>query len=422
MIKIIIINHTFQKKEFYKRWKILAEKHDDLDVTLLAPSEWKWGAEKNLTYGHVECTEGSIVEEKNFRVHLIDTKMNRLGEWTSDRLEKEIVDGKPDFVYFIGGFTASPLMQIYKIRKAYKLTDMKVLSFSMRGHEPTLSMENLEPGLKNRLSRMMKYVVLGPRLKCSNKECDAVFCHYPDAFNAFVKDGYNGPIYIQTQVGVDTDVFYPNEKSRKKIRKKYEAGDAYLFGSASRFHYSKGLSRILYGLPDEGNWKYLMMGWGRPDEVDELKRVIDERHLNDKVILTGYIDNWTDMAEHWNALDCAIHIPLTTPKWEETFSLALTQAMATALPVIGSNSGSVPYQIGEKGIIIAENNSVALSGQALRMMNNPAEGKKIGQAMYDRAVNCFGIYHLDELFYQTICDIMNGVYDKSKSDMAEFRS
>lgn len=46
MLKIIIINHTFQKEQFYKRWKWLSEQHKDLDITLLAPADWEWGKKK----------------------------------------------------------------------------------------------------------------------------------------------------------------------------------------------------------------------------------------------------------------------------------------------------------------------------------------------------------------------------------------
>ncbi len=420
-MKIIIINHTFQKPEFYKRWMKLSENHPDLDILLLAPSEWKWGQSPTQTYGRIDKLEGHIVEQDRFRVHLIDIKDESLGEYSSKMLETEIINEKPDITYFIGGHTAYPLMQILKLRKKHKeLADMKVVCFSMRGHTPTIDFKKDQKGIRKYINTLGKVVILGPRLLRTNRECDAIFCHYPVAYQAFRKDGYKGPIYIQTQVGVDPDVFYPNPESRAKIREKYNINDAFLFGSASRFQSSKGIDEIIKALPSEGNWKYLLMGWGRDDEVERIKNVIHQRNLEDKVIMTGYIDNWTDMAEHWNALDCALHVPLTTPKWEETFSLALVQAMITGLPVIGSSSGSVPYQIGPDGIIISEGNIDEMNEKMKWVMNNPNEAKIIGEKMRERAMNCFNIYHLNELFYHTIYDIVNDKYDDSKIDMAEF--
>lgn len=418
MIKLVAINHTFQKPEFYKRWKLLAQQHKDVDVTLLAPAEWAWGKEKTLTYGHIDHLKGNNIEEENFHIHLIDTKMNMMGEWTSKQLTYEILEIKPDIVYFIGGHTAAPLMQLIDIRRKYKLNSMKIMAFSMRGHLPTLAYTDTKFSLKQSLRHLAKQMILRPRLRKMNKNCDAIFCHYPAALSAFRAEGYKGPIYMQTQVGVDPDIFYANVAAREKIRKKYNIGDAYLFGSASRFHYSKGLSEIIQALPEEGNWKFLMMGWGRPDEVEKIKNDIAKRGFEDRIILTGFIDNWQDMAEHWNALDCAVHTPLTTMKWEETFSLALTQAMATGLPVIGSSSGSVPYQIGEEGIIVQEGDIVALREEFRAMLSCPEDGRTIGAKMYKRAINSFNIYHLSELFYCTMLDVLNDVYDAKKIDMA----
>ena len=419
-MKIIIINHTFQKPEFYKRWEILAENHKDVDITLLAPSKWTWGGEKTLTYGHSEKIKGRIVEETNFRIHLIDTNMDKLGEWTSQLLEKEILMIAPDIVYFIGGYTSAALMQIIDIKNKNRLDKMKIIAFTMRGHTPTFAYTENKFTFKQSIRFLAKQVILRPRYKKFKKNCDAVFCHYPAALEAFKKEKFNKPIYMQTQVGVDPDIFYPNDKSRKKIRDKYDIGDAFLFGSASRFNASKGLSEIISALPNEGNWKYLMMGWGRDDEVELIKKQISDRGLENKIILTGFIDNWSEMAEHWNALDCAVHTPLTTPKWEETFSLALVQAMATGLPVIGSSSGSVPYQIGPDGIIVEEGNISQLREQMLRMMESPVERKMIAENMKKRALECFSIYHLDELFYLTMKDIINDFYDECKIDMAEY--
>lgn len=422
MIKLIVINHTFQKPEFYKRWKCLAEKYNDLDVTLLAPAEWAWGEEKSLTYGTVENKKGSIVEEERFRIHLIDTVKSKAGDWTSEKLEYEILTIKPDIVYFIGGYTASAFIQILKLREKEKLNDMKAIAFSMRGHTLALQSTNSNLNPVGLAKNIAKKLILTPRLNYFKKHCDGVFCHYPDALNAFRQEGYKGPVYMQTQVGVDPDVFGPNEAARKKIREKYNIGDAYLFGSASRFNASKGLTEVIRALPEDGNWKYLMMGWGRDDEVAVIKDEIKKRGFEDKIILTGFIDNWTDMAEHWNALDCAVHTPLTTPKWEETFSLALVQEMITGLPVIGSSSGSVPYQIGPDGIIVPEGDIAALNKQFVYMLENRDYGKQIGEKMRKRALNCFSIYHLNDCFYDTIKeDILTGTYDVNKSDMSKYR-
>ena len=417
-MKIVMINHTFQQERFYKRWHLLATQHPDLDITLLAPDKWDDGNLKGLTYGKVIRHTGKELDEGNFHIRLIDMQNKRYGTWISSKMVDYIKQINPDIVYHIGEHRQDSLMQLLDMKKKGH-TKAKIVCVSMRGHQQSLRLKkDLNP---IRMSRhIVGYTMMKHRVMKLNKYCDAVFCHYPDAVNEFRKEGYKKPIYMQTQVGVDTDVFHPDILARQKIRNKYNIGDSFLFGSASRFNAGKGLEQIIKALPQDGNWKYLLMGWGREDEVEKIKQIIKERGFDNRIILTGFIEDWKDMAEHWNALDCAIHYPLTTPEWEETFSLALVQMMATHLPVIGSSSGSVPYQMGENGLVVQENNIEKLNKAMFYMMENEAERQKFADNMYKRAIECFSITHLNDCFYHTIIDVNSNVYDERKQDMTSY--
>lgn len=417
MMKIAIINHTFQKDYFCKRWRMLAEMDSSLDVTLIAPKTYTWGDNKRLTYGDVEKIDGMEIDDNNFHIKLITMQPHKYRSWTSPDMKNLLVSLKPDVIYHIGHHQQESLIQVINIRNRY-LKDSKVLAFSMRG--PTvMRVERDGVSLPRYLLRKALFEYDWLKSKKVYKNTDAIFCHYPDGKNCFIQEGYKGPIYMQTQVGVDTEKFFPNKEAREKIRKKYNIGNAFLFGSASRFTSDKGLSDVISALPMTGNWKYLMMGFGLPEENEAIKKQIRERGLTDRIILTGFID-WHDMSDYWNALDCAVHVPRTTRTWVETFSLSVVQAMATGLPIIGDDSGSVPYQIGEDGIIIKEGDIEALRDKMLWVMNNKAEASEIGKLMKRRAEECFSIRHLTDMFYDTLHDIMIGKYDPQKEDMAKY--
>lgn len=419
-MKIVMINHTFQQEQFCKRWKNLAGEHRDWDITLLAPSEWTWGSGKAVTFGKVEKKNGYEFEEGNFRVRQIRINNHKLFSWTSSEMIEQIKQINPDCVYHIGSHTQESLMQILNYKK--KNPQIKVFAFSMRGPQQNLdNIANLKAHDKNvvkKILRNIQYIYEKSKVKKLNKYCDAIFCHYPDAMECFKKEGFKKPIYMQTQVGVDTEIFYPDELKRKRIRDKYGiADDEIVFGSAVRFNPSKGVTKVLKALPAQGKWKYLLMGSGLPDEIEAIKKIIKDRGIGDKVILAGFID-WNEMAEHWNGVDCAIHYTQTTPTWIETFSLALVQAMATGLPVIGSNSGSVPYQIGPDGIIIDENDIEQLSKTIQWVIDNPEAIKEMGKKLYSRTIHSFSTAHLNNLFYHTINDILQGNYCVNEVDMA----
>lgn len=424
IMKIIMINHTFQQEQFSKRWKLLAEMHPDWDITLLAPYEYGWRNSSGLTVTDEKKNLGYQYDSKNFHVHTVRIKQGnaRLGlTWTSQEMIDYIDEHNPDIVYHIGAHTQESLMQIldYKKKKNPKLI---VYAFSMRGPVQDISnIANLRREDKSTVKKMLRYgqeIFLKQKLNKLNKYCDAVFCHYPDGKDSFRKEGYKGPIFMQTQVGVDIDVFYPDQEKRKAIREKYGLGDSFVFASAVRFIKGKGVLEMLDAFPVDGDWKYLLMGSGTESEVAAIREKIKERGIEDKVILPGFIE-WKDMAAHWNAADCCVHFTQSTPQWVETFSLTLVQAMATKLPVIGSSSGSVPYQVGSDGIIVDEKDIARLHDELQWMVNHPEEAKSIGQKLYDRTVRSFSTKHLNNLFYATVTDLLNGVYDERKVDMAD---
>lgn len=421
-MKIVIINHTFQQKQFSKRWKVLASQHPDWDVTLLAPSEFGWRNSNGLTTTAAKVTSGYEIDDGNYHVKMIKIKNgnSRLGlSWTSSELIDYIDQYKPDIVYHIGGSVPEALIQILKYKKR-KNRKLKVFTFSMRG--PTSERKNLfvlqkqDKSLLKKILRYPEYFYLLYKSKILNKYCDAVFCHYPEGMESFRREGYKGPIFMQTQVGVDTEVFYPDHDKRKQIRDKLGLGDSFVFASAVRFIDGKGVIQMLEALPVNGNWKYLLMGSGSEQEVRNIKNKIKERKIEDRVILPGFIE-WEEMASYWNAVDCCIHFTQSTPQWVETFSLTLVQAMATKLPVVGSSSGSVPYQLGPDGIIVQEKDINGLHEKLQWVIDHQEEAKEIGQKLYTRTVNSFSITHLNNLFYATVEDLLDGIYDPEKIDM-----
>lgn len=415
--KIILINHSFQINYYSRRWELFADKHPNVDVTLLAPKEYEWYSGKNYTFNGGIKRSSFDINKRNFHRRLIDMKQSG---WVSKDYKKVFDELQPDIVYLVGA--VSPvLMQILKLRDKY-YPKMKVINFSMRGPSNDLKLHIEDCDILHKIWRIYCYLRDKKRLNFFNKHLDAVFCHYPDAVDCYRREGYEGPIYMQTQVGVNSEWFYPDEKSRKEIRYKYNiTDDTYLFGSATRFSSDKGLEDILNALPIDGNWKYIMMGTGTEEQIKVLKDLVRERGLEEKVIMPGMID-WYEIAKYWNAIDCAIHVPRTTPQWVETFSLSAVQPQATMKPVIGNTSGSVPYQLGFDEMIVQEGDIMALHEKMQWVLDNKEEAAEYGKKMYYRTINSFTIQHLNEMFYDTLVeDVLPGEYDINKYDMTKYK-
>ena len=415
---IAIINHSFQMEYYARRWQLFAESHPDTEVYLLTPSKYSWYKNKAYTFGKSFDMEGNDIDNKNYHIRTFKIEYVKYLGYKSKDFATIFKDIDVDVIYMIGGHNTYELAQVLNVRDSV-VPSAKVIGFSMRGPALTLRIKRDKCNIIKWVARRVLYFKQKQIQDYIYAHIDAFLCHYPDAVTCFKNEGYNGPIYMQTQVGVNKEWFHEDAAYRSEIRNKYGIADStYVFGSATRFTRDKGVDEILRSLPADGDWKYLMMGSGNDEELQRLKDIIKERNIEDKVIVTGFID-WLDMAQYWNAVDCAIHVPLTTPTWEETFSLAAIQPQIMKKPVIGDTSGSVPYQIGFDEMIVPEGDVSALSQKMQWVLNNKDAARKVGEKMYIRTLNSFEVQHLNDLFYRTIVeDIIPGKYDSSKFDMA----
>ena len=411
MKKLLIISQVFWQKHTWNRWELLTDLYPDIDITLLAPKIWTDLDGKNYTFGNAIIGRGEAYEKERFRVRLIDMRKIYYFDWLSFNIFNEIRKCQPDLVYYIGHEMQDPLIETIFASKLFA-PNAKIAAFSMRGRSYKINYGKSWKQAIIKNHNKLKWNII-------KKYCDALFCHYPDARRTFREDSYTRPIYIQTQIGVNSSVFIRNEIARRSIRDKYKLGDNFVFGSATRFTADKGVFEVIKALPSRGNWRYLMLGAGNKDEEDAIRSEIVKLGLHDKVITPGFI-NPTEMPDYLSAMDCAIHVPRTTPQWVETFSLALVQAMSSGLPVIGNTSGSVPYQLGKEGIIVPEGDIDELRAKMIHLIDNPDEARSIGLKMRERVIRCFDITHLAHCFHSTMIDIIAGSYNPNKVDMAEF--
>lgn len=418
-MKVLVFGEQFHSPAFYRRWELFANSYPDMDLTLLTPSVIVRNNKKSFGFGE-EKVEGHEIDRVNFHIRTIE-RNTRLVGWTSPDFKRIIQELKPDVFYVNGEQHALHVVQILRCRKKY-CPNMRVVCFGMRGPAYNLEMwkAKVAPFSRYLRRRLIFYNYAKMAVKYFNMNVDAVLCHYPRAVECYKTDGYKGPIYMQTQVGVNPELFHENSEWRNEIRNKYNLGDSYVFGSGTRFVFEKGVDDIIASLPVDGDWKYLIVGWGKPDEVERVKDCIKKRKLEGKIIMTGEID-FAEMPKYWNAIDCVVHVPRSSVQWEETFSIALVQAMITGKPIIASNSGSVPYQVGPEAMLVPAGDIDAIREKMCWVMSHQEEAKAIGEKMRQRAYNCFSIRHLNELLYKTLKeDIIPGKFDPAKADMATY--
>src|SRR5438552_9716022 len=70
-------------------------------------------------------------------------------------------------------------------------------------------------------------------------------------------------------------------------------------------------------------------------------------------------------------MDMLVAPSQTTEHWREQFGRMLIEAFATGLPVVGSDSGEIPFVIGDAGIILPESDSTAWGNTLTELLDSP---------------------------------------------------
>lgn len=373
-MKVVAVNIAFRDEAFYKRWRLLA-KDNNWRVTLVGPKYYEY-----RKFGPTIVYRPEEIDEDHFRVRQVDMRPKwwLRHDWWSWKYLRLLINEAPDVVYLVGYETKNValLTVLYRIlfRKA-----VKIGVFSMRGIDMPLH------GLEYRM-----------RWRFVKKHINFINVHYPHGRRLFREQGkFSGIINLQTQIGIDRDVFHPSETYREMIRSRYGiSSGTFVFGAAIRLEESKGVFDIIDACSDlDIDYTFLLLGDGR--DVEEVRRHISERGLEARFILPGKVPYGEQVCMHLNAMDCFVHVPKTTRNWVDTFPLAVVQAMACGLPVIASNSGAMAYQTGADEWIVEEGNSIALREAMQRMASDRINARELGEKMLLRVLRCFEIRHLN---------------------------
>jgi glycosyltransferase involved in cell wall biosynthesis len=167
---------------------------------------------------------------------------------------------------------------------------------------------------------------------------------------ALVSKGYDRKPHTQIGFGVDMDAFRPNQQQRRQVRQELEWDDTVpVISFLGRLVPVKGLT-LLTSVLDElrSPWRMLFIGKGplRP----ELERWATRYSRRVRFVSPDH----KDVPRYLNAADLLCAPSQTMPDAIEQFGRMITEAFAVGVPVVGSDSGEVPYVIGDGGVVVGE--------------------------------------------------------------------
>jgi glycosyltransferase involved in cell wall biosynthesis len=184
-----------------------------------------------------------------------------------------------------------------------------------------------------------------------------------------------------------SELFYPCGDSGKidSIRKKYRIPDVPYILSLSTLEPRKNIAhtiRCFAGLVEQENIKDLSLvlvgtkGWHYESIFEELSKI---SRLENRVIITGFVAD-EDLAALYSGALAFVY-----PSFYEGFGLPPLEAMQCGVPVITSDTSSLPEVVGAAGITVSPTDADALRQGMLEIYNSDSLRKTMSLKSIEQA-------------------------------------
>lgn len=188
--------------------------------------------------------------------------------------------------------------------------------------------------------------------------------------------GFTKPLAVIPQFGVDPALFSPPEKRSR-------SGNVHV-AYIGRLVHEKGVDLLLEALgPLEEPWRATILGSG--PSAAELKAQAANLGIGGAVTFRDAVPS-TAMPAIYQDVDILVLPSRKRRNWAEQFGRVLIEAMASGTAVVGSETGEIPYVIGEAGLTFPEEDVAALRSALETLIANPELRAALGRRGRDRVL------------------------------------
>ncbi|GGA24430.1 hormogonium polysaccharide biosynthesis glycosyltransferase HpsO [Okeania sp. KiyG1] len=369
-MKILVASHTYIVDLNREKLRALAHLEPGIEVTVVVPKRW------NPKGVQSQIVETQFIDEGSFQVVPISNYSEN---------NQALLTFGPDLISLLRKFKPD-IIQVEQGSKA--LTYAQFITFNkllgLKAKNLFFTWWNLPYTLKFPISLLESYNL---------KNTDGIVAGNKDGEDILRERGYKGPIKVMPQLGVDESLFKPESQPELKDSLGIKIDD-FVVGFVGRFVEEKGLLTLTEALAGlrEKPWKWLLLGRGELQST--LLEKAAELGIKDRLILVESVPH--DHVQKYINLMNTLVLPsettykfktLTSVGWKEQFGHVLIEAMACKVPVIGSDSGEIPYVIGDTGLVFPEGNVEELRSCLMQLMEQKELAEGLGKKGYEKAMN-----------------------------------
>jgi glycosyltransferase involved in cell wall biosynthesis len=199
--------------------------------------------------------------------------------------------------------------------------------------------------------------------------------------------GYGRRPMAMIPPGVDVDLFRPDPARGMAVRSElgWGAEGAPVIGYLGRFVPEKGLGTMTQALEAlKVPWRALLVGTGPMEKELELWA---ERQGGRAVLATHVRHH--QVPAYLNAMDLLVVPSLTRKNWREQFGRMVTEAFASGVPVVSSDSGELPFTVGDAGKVVREGDREGWVRAIEELVTSPERRRELGARGRRRATEHF---------------------------------
>jgi len=157
-----------------------------------------------------------------------------------------------------------------------------------------------------------------------------------------------------------------DEAELKRVKEKYHLPDNFFFflGNTDPKKNTKGVLKAFSDFlkQTKSDYKLVMLDY----DMNELKKLLDEigdKQLMNQIVLTGYVVN-TDLPAIYSLSTIFLY-----PSLRESFGIPMLEAMACGVPVITSNTSSMPEVSGDAAHIVNPYNPEEITEGIIKILS-----------------------------------------------------
>lgn len=212
-----------------------------------------------------------------------------------------------------------------------------------------------------------------------------------------IRRGYPAALGKVLPHAVDATKFKPFDTVAKAAFKKAIGGiEGPVIGYVGRLTEQKGIRILLAALEKipANLWGSLVLFGSGPEE-DFIKNWAIKHGFTKKIIIR--LLQHEEMPLMLGGLDIMVAPSQSTPRWREQFGRMLIEAMASGVPIITSDSGEIPYTVGDAGFVVAEDDISGFAEGIIQLVGSENKCRALIQSGL-RRVNNFSVANVSQKY------------------------